>query len=73
MIVVPKTKILKIIMSIHVYLISQMNFNHKEIVERKAFLANPKHQYCLSQYGEHDCVPITKRMAIIISIQIGLV
>ena len=24
------------------------------MVERKAFLANPKHQYRLSQYGEHD-------------------
>ena len=25
------------------------------MVERKAFLANPKHQYRVSQYGEHDC------------------
>ena len=24
------------------------------MVERKAFLANPKHQYCVSQWGEHD-------------------
>ena len=23
--------------------------------EKKAFLANPKHQYCPSQGGEHDC------------------
>ena len=23
--------------------------------ERKAFLANPKHQYLVSQCGEHDC------------------
>ena len=25
------------------------------MVERKAFLANQKHQDHLSQYGEHDC------------------
>ena len=25
------------------------------MVERKAFLANPKHQYRVSQCGEHDC------------------
>ena len=24
-------------------------------MERKTFLANPKHQYRLSQCGEHDC------------------
>ena len=25
------------------------------MVKRKAFLANPKDQYCASQCGEHDC------------------
>ena len=25
------------------------------MVERKAFLANPKHQHHVSQCGEHDC------------------
>ena len=25
------------------------------MVERKAFLANPKHQYHVSQREEHDC------------------
>ena len=25
------------------------------MVERKAFLANPKHQYYVSQSKEHDC------------------
>ena len=25
------------------------------MVETKAFLANPKHQYRASQWGEHDC------------------
>ena len=24
------------------------------MVQRKAFLANPKHQYHVSQWGEHD-------------------
>ena len=24
-------------------------------MERQAFLPNPKHQYRLSQHGEHDC------------------
>ena len=26
-----------------------------KMVERKAFLANPKHQYRVFQCGEHDC------------------
>ena len=25
------------------------------MVERKDFVANPKHQYRASQYGDHDC------------------
>ena len=32
-----------------------MNSNYKEMVERKAFLANPKHQHRVSQCREHDC------------------
>ena len=28
---------------------------YKEMMETKTFLAYPKHQYCVSQYGEHDC------------------
>ena len=27
----------------------------RKMVEWKAYLANPKHQYGVSQYGEHDC------------------
>ena len=27
----------------------------REMVERKPFLAKSKHQYCVSQRGEHDC------------------
>ena len=26
------------------------------MVEKKTFLANPKHQYCVSQCEEHDCL-----------------
>ena len=31
------------------------------MVERKAFLATPKHQYRVSQYGEQDCSANKKR------------
>ena len=31
------------------------------MVERKAFLANPKHQYCVSQSGEHNCSAHNKK------------
>ena len=55
MIVVPITKRMEIVISIQVYLNSQMNFDYKESGGKKAFLANPKHQYHVSQYGEHDC------------------
>ena len=43
------------------------------MVERKAFFANPKHQYRVSQWGEHDCSAITNRMEIIMSIQVYLI
>ena len=29
--------------------------------ERKAFFANPKHQYHVSQGGEHDCSPHSEK------------
>ena len=32
-----------------------MNFGHKENGRKKAFLANPKHQYHESQCVEQDC------------------
>ena len=48
-IVVPIIKRIDIIMDIHVCLISRMNFNYKKkMMERKASLANPKHQYHVS-------------------------
>ena len=31
------------------------------MTERKAFLANPKRQYCVSQHGEHDCNASNKK------------
>ena len=55
MIVVPITKWVEIIMRFQVWLSWWMNFDYKEKVERKAFLANSNHQYHVSQWGEHDC------------------
>ena len=31
------------------------------MVERKTFLPNPKHQDCVSQCGEHDCIASNKK------------
>ena len=33
----------------------------RKIVKRKAFLTNPKHQYRVSYYGEHDCRATNKK------------
>ena len=33
----------------------------REMVERKAFLENPKHQYRVSQSEEHDCSAHNKK------------
>ena len=55
MIVVPITKIMEIMMSIQVCLISRININYEENGGKKAFLANPTHLYPVSQCGEHDC------------------
>ena len=60
MIVVPIIKKIEFITSIQVCLISQMNFDYEEMIERKTFLANPKCQYCVSQWGEHDCSAYNK-------------
>ena len=49
MIVVPITKRMEIVMSIQVCLISRMNFDSVENGVEKALLANPKHQYHVSQ------------------------
>ena len=55
MIVMPITKRMEIVMRIQVYLISRMNFDYEENGEKKALLANPRRQYRVSQYREHDC------------------
>ena len=52
---------MEIILIIQVCLISQVNFDCKENGGKKAFLANPKDQYCVSQYGEHDCSANNKK------------
>ena len=54
MIVVQITERMENNMSIHVCLISWMNFAYKENGGKKVFLANPKHQYHVSQSGECD-------------------
>ena len=48
-------------MSIQVYLISQMNFDYEEYGGMKALLANPKHEYHVSQCGEHYCCANNKK------------
>ena len=53
MIAMPITKGMEIIISIQVCPISRMNFDYKENAGKKALLANPKHQYRVSQCGEH--------------------
>ena len=54
-IVMPITKGMEIIISIKVCLLSRMNLDYKENRGKKAFPANPKHQYYVSHYGEPDC------------------
>ena len=49
MVVVPITKRMKIVMCIQVCLISRMNFGYEENGGNEALLANPKHQYHVSQ------------------------
>ena len=54
MIVVPITKKIEIIISIKVWPVSRLNIKYKENGGKKGFLGNPKHQYHVSQRGEHD-------------------
>ena len=60
-------------MSVQVCLISWMNFDYVKNGGKKASFANPKHQYCVSQYKEHDCPTDEKRMEIIMGIQVSLI
>ena len=43
------------------------------MVERKAFLPNPKHQYRVSQKGEHDGSADNKKVEIIMNIQVWFI
>ena len=54
LIVAPIPKRVEIIMCIRVCRISRMNFDYTKNDGNKAFLANQKHQYHVSQYGEKD-------------------
>ena len=73
MIAVLMTKQMEIISKIQVCFISWMNFDYNEMVERKAFITNPKHQDRISQCREHDCNGNDKRMEIIMGIQAYLI
>ena len=61
MIAMPITKRMEIVMAIQVCLISSMNLDYKENDGKKTFLANPNHQYHVSQCGELDCHANKKR------------
>ena len=55
MIVVHAKKRTEIITSIHVCLISRMNFDYKKMVERKAFPIKPKQRHRVSQKEKQNC------------------
>ena len=57
----PITKRMEMVMGIQVCLISRMNFDYKENGGNKAFPTDLKHQYRISQYGEHDCCANNKK------------
>ena len=64
---------MEITMCIEVYLISWMNFDYKENGGKKAFLANPKQQYRVSNVENIIVMPITKRMKIVMRTQVYLI
>ena len=53
------TKRMEILMGIQVCL--WMNFDYKKNGQKKAFPANLKYQYRVSQCGEHDCCDNTNK------------
>ena len=61
MITVPIAKRMEIITNIQDCFILWINVNYKEMVETKCFLANPNHQYHVSQYGELYCSANNKK------------
>ena len=58
---VPITKRMQVFKSIQACPISWKNFDYKEYGGKRAFLANPKHQCHVSQYGEQYCHASNKR------------
>ena len=62
MIAMPITKKTEIVTGIQVCLILWMNFDYKKNGGKKAFLANLKYQYRVSQCGEHDCCANNKKI-----------
>ena len=70
MIIMPITKRMKIITSIKVVQFYGWALITRKMVERKAFLANPKHQYRVSQCREQGCSANKKKMEIIRSIHV---
>ena len=73
MIVVPITKRMEIIMSVQVCLISGMKSDYNKNGGKKAFPANPNHQYHVSNVENMIVVPTTKIMEIIIVVQVCLI
>ena len=69
------TKRMEIVIGIQVCLYSWMNFDYKENGGNDAFLANAKHQYRVSLYGEHDYHANSKKkkMEITMSIHVYLI
>ena len=61
MIIVPIRKRMKIIASIKFVLFHRWTIIIRKMVERKAFLANAKHQDDVSQCGEQGCSANNKK------------
>ena len=57
----PITIRMESVTGIQVCLIPRINFGSKENGGKKAFPANPKHQYHVSQSGELDCPTNNKK------------
>ena len=70
MFVVPITKRMEVIISIHVYLISQMNIDYKENGGKIAFLTNAKINIVYPDAENLIMLPKTKIMGIAMSIQV---
>ena len=55
MIIAPITKRMEIIMGIQVFSFLEWTLIISKMIKRKAFHANLKHQYHVSQWEDHDC------------------